>query len=107
MKLHDASREIEPEANPGDTPTGAIAPPPKLLEDATHVIRVDAVPLVAHREAQVVVHPLHSQLDWRARTRVLGRVAEQIAQHLPDALVVSEYRFLRSRGGHERAATCE
>src|SRR5215211_7547719 len=97
MGPHDAPGDVEAQAHPVCLSAGLVAPPAELLEDPFRVVEVDPPPMVRHLDADapwgLTAH--RPQLDRRAVRRILGGVAEKVAEHLADAVPVRPDLFFR------------
>ena len=79
--LDEPLRDREPEAR-------AAREAVPLAKEVRDPLRGDAPPLVRHREHQVVALPAPLDPDRRGGIRVPGRVRQEVAEHLYDALRV-------------------
>src|SRR5215216_6609248 len=89
MSPHDAARQIEAESHPSALFPDHIAAAAELLENAGHVIRVDAIAAVDDLNQDVASASGRAQRDWCAGWRILGGVGQQIAHDLADPHAIS------------------
>src|SRR5436305_756111 len=85
LRFHDASRDVEPQAQ-----TTPIAPPdlPEPPEDGFQVLGRDSRARVRDGNAHLTIRALRPDGDARPRRRELDRVSDQIGDDLQRAVVI-------------------
>jgi len=99
----DPGDDRQSEAGATALPTSGRTLPPEALEDLVLCAIGDARPVIADRDAHLVVIGLESDFDRCARGRMDGCVGEQVGNHLPQLMGVAE-DLRRVRSGEGDAA---
>src|SRR3954466_166473 len=89
MGPHDASRQVEAKSHPNGLSPGQIAAAAELLENARHVVYVDAIAAVDDLNPDVTPVSGCAQRDRCAGRRILGGIGQQIAHYLADPHTIS------------------
>src|SRR5687768_15482789 len=99
--MEDDQRSRDREAEAGAGRRADAAPAEELLEHVPALLVRDARTVIAHGDAEESVLPLGADGDRRPGRRVLDRVADEIAEGLPQPAAVRRHRH-RVRRSVER-----